>query len=79
MPSQGMNHDMPNPYVAPGLHNNISPGALNSYRGPMVSVCPIHSLDNDRLQWQARRQEQNSLFFDGTAVTGSRNQIQPQC
>ncbi|XP_022096469.1 protein groucho-1-like [Acanthaster planci] len=41
MPSQGMNHDMPNPYVAPGLHNNISPGALNSYRGPMFNHAQV--------------------------------------
>ncbi|XP_038072383.1 transducin-like enhancer protein 4 isoform X1 [Patiria miniata] len=41
MPAQGMNHDMPNPYVAPGLHNNISPGALNSYRGPMFNHAQV--------------------------------------
>ena len=55
MPGPGMNHDMPNPYVAPGLHNNISPGAMNTYRGPMVS---FHSL------WEESHKVKN-IFLGG--------------
>lgn len=43
MPGQNMNpdlpRDLPNPYIAPGIHTSISPGPLN-YRSPMVPFDP---------------------------------------